>query len=146
MGANEFLDYSRAQDDFVGLAEDWVRRSRARAFPISYLIIEKNAAQRWAQQYEFFQSWAQTRSVTGIQHETMSNKADETFGIWAPSPGLQHGRIRLPGEHSMARHKVDPLVAEVTTYPDGATDDLVMSQWFLEFNLQHLVHQTAPCR
>lgn len=143
MGANEFLDFSRAQDDFVGLAEDWVSRSRGQAIPISYIIIEKNAAQRWAQQYEFFQSWASSRGVIPIEHETMSNKADETFGIWQTIPrAYQYGRVRLPGEHgSQSRHRVWPLVAELTTYPDGATDDLVMSQWFFEYNLQHLVRQ-----
>lgn len=143
MGANEFLDFSRAQDDFVGLAEDWVQRSKGQAIPITYVIIEKNAAQRWAQQYEHFQSWASSRGVMSIQHETMANKADETFGIWQTIPrAYMHGRVRLPGERgSQSRLRVWPLVAELTTYPDGATDDLVMSQWFLEYNLQHLVHQ-----
>lgn len=143
MGANEFLDYSRAQDAYIGLAEEWVTRSKNSGWPISHLIMEKNAAQRWAMQYEFFRSWAQTRGVQVLQHETMSNKTDETYGVWATLPNAyRNGRVRLPGDFATnARISVYPLVAEVTTYPAGATDDCVMSQWFGEYNLQHLVHQ-----
>jgi len=146
MGANEFLDYSRAQDAYIGIAEDWVSRSKTSGHPISHLIMEKNAAQRWAMQYEFFRNWARTRGVQVLEHETMANKTDPTFGVWNTLPAAyQYGRVRLPGDRATgARNAVWPLVSEVTTYPNGATDDCVMSQWFGEYNLQHLVHQRRP--
>jgi hypothetical protein len=143
MGANEFLDFSPAQDAFIGLAEDWVRDAKLAGFPISHVIIERNAAQRWAMQYEFFTNWARTRGVQVVQHDTGSNKADDEFGVRQVIPrAYQHGRVRLPGDPATgSRLKMWPLVQELTTYPHGATDDLVMSNWFLEYNLQHLVHQ-----
>lgn len=141
MQANEFLEWDRTQDSYVGLAEDWVSNARLAGFPISYMIMERNAAQRWVMQYEFFVNWAQTRGVQVIQHETMANKADPDFGVQQVIPEqYRHARVRLPGAPG-SRLAVWPLVGEVTTYPHGATDDLVMSQWFGEFNLQHLVHQ-----
>jgi hypothetical protein len=146
MGANEFLDYSQAQDAYIGIAEDWVTRSKTSGHPISHLIMEKNAAQRWAMQYEFFRNWARTRGVQVLEHETTNNKTDPTFGVWNTLPAAyQYGRVRLPGDRATgARQTVWPLVAEVTTYPNGATDDCVMSEWFGEYNLQHLVRHRRP--
>jgi len=140
MGANEFLDYSRAQDDFVGLADEWVKNARAQGLPITYLIMEKNAAQRWAMQYEFFNNWRMARGINVIPHETMSNKTDPELGVWATIPACyRYGRVRLPGGDTASKQTVYPLVQEVTTYPNGSTDDQLMSQWFGEYNLQHLV-------
>jgi len=140
MGANEFLDYSRAQDDFVGLADEWVKTARAQGVPITYLIMEKNAAQRWAMQYEFFNNWRMARGINVIPHETMSNKTDPELGVWATIPACyRYGRVRLPGGDTASKQTVYPLVQEVTTYPNGSTDDQLMSQWFGEYNLQHLV-------
>jgi hypothetical protein len=140
MGANDFLDYSHTHGGYVGLAEQWVRDARQMGCPISYLIMEKNAAQRWAMQYDFFQQWKHSRFVQVIPHETTSNKADPQLGVWATIPGVwQHGLIRLPGADSASKAMSYPLVREVTTYPNGATDDCVMSEWFGEYNLQHLV-------
>lgn len=146
MGANEFLDWSRSQQSYLGLAEEWVKAASGSGHPITHLIMEKNAAQRWAMQYEFFRDWARTRGVNVIQHETTSNKADPEFGLWATLPNVyRHGRVRLPGDTATrARLAVYPLVQEITTYPHGSTDDLTHSQWFGEYNLQHLVHLRRP--
>src|SRR5690606_6960304 len=76
MPANEFLDYSRAQDGYVGLLEEWVQSAKGQALPISHLMMEKNAAQRWVFQLDYFTRWAQTRSVNVLQHETTRNKSD----------------------------------------------------------------------
>jgi len=140
MGANEFLDFSRTQDMWVGLAEEWVQSAKASGIPISYLIMEKNAAQRWAMQYEFFNNWAHARSVSVIPHETMANKSDPELGIWNTLPSVyRYGRVRLPAGDRQSKQTVYPLVQEVTTYPNGSTDDQAMSEWIGEYNLQHLV-------
>lgn len=140
MGANEFLDWSRDQNAYVGLAEDWVAASKAQGVPITAMVMERNAAQRWAMQYEFFRTWSQTRGVTVLQHDTTNNKSDPEMGVWATLPNAwRHNRVRLPGADAAARLGVQPLVQEVTTYPDGATDDLVMSSWFGEYNLGDLI-------
>lgn len=140
MGANEFLDWSRNRNAYLGLAEDWVQRAKRQGMPITWLVMERNAAQRWAMRYEFFRSWCQTRGVTPIEHETTSNKADDTLGVWATLPNAwRYNRIRLPGGDRASRLVVAPFVTEVTTYPGGATDDCVMSSWFGEYNLDDLI-------
>jgi hypothetical protein len=140
MGANEFLDRS-ADGTFKGLAEEWVQRSKEQGFPITYLIMERNAAQRWAMQYEFFRDWARTRGVSVIEHETTRNKTDPQYGIFATLPAqYRYGRVRLPGDKATRSPvSVQVLVNEVTTYPDANTDDCVMSQWFGEYHLQNIV-------
>jgi hypothetical protein len=139
MGANEFLDRA-ADGTYIGVAEDWVRAAQAQGVPIGHLIMERNAAQRWAFQYEFFQDWWRTRSVQVMEHETTNNKSDPDYGVWATLPAVwQFNRIRLPGGDRSSRLTVHPLIQEVTTYPDGATDDCVLSQWFGEYHLPNLV-------
>jgi hypothetical protein len=140
MGANDFIDFDLKNGKFTGLAEEWVQDARAQGVPVEYLIMEKNAAQRWAMQYDFFTTWAQTRQVQVIPHETTSNKTDPELGVWQTLPKVwRHGLVRLPGATSADKAMSYPLVREVTTYPNGATDDCVMSEWFGEYNLQHLV-------
>ena len=140
MGANDFLDYSIRDGKLVGLAEEWVQAAKQSGIPISWLIMEKNAAQRWAMQYDFFEMWRQTRGINVIPHETTNNKTDPEFGVWATLPSVyRHGRVRLPAGDTEARTTVHPLVQEVTTYPNGPTFDCGISQWFGEYNLQHLV-------
>jgi hypothetical protein len=140
MGANDFLDYDHGSDEYVGLAEQIVSNARTQGCPVQFLILEKNAAQRWAMQYDFFTRWKQTRRVQVIPHETTSNKSDADLGVWATLPNVyKNGLVRLPGRDSACKAMSYPLVREVTTYPNGSTDDCVMSQWFGEYNLQHLV-------
>jgi hypothetical protein len=143
MQAPDLLELREDYQSYTGLAEEWVQRSKIQGVPITHLIMEKNAAQRFVMQYRFFVDWAQTRGVQIIQHETESNKADPDFGVWATIPtAFRHGRVRLPGEElTRSRIACNPLVSEVTTYPKARTDDCVMSMWFGEYNLQHLVHQ-----
>jgi hypothetical protein len=141
LGANEFLDWSQDQHTYVGVAEDWVAASKRTEYPISYLIMEKNAAQRWAFQYDFFRNWVHRNSISLIQHETERNKTDDEFGVSATLPSIyKFGRVRLPAGDLPSRSLCLPLVNEVTTYPNTSTFDQGMSQWFGEYNLQHLVH------
>lgn len=146
MTAPEFLDWSRDQATYVGLAEDWVGGARKNR-RVEYLVMEQNAAQRWAMQYEHFRRWAQDRGVNVLPHNTTNNKSDPDYGVWATLPtAYRHGRVRLPGGDQTSRNLCYPLVQEVTSYPDGPTDDCVMSQWFGEYNLQNLVaygHQSG---
>lgn len=139
MGANDFLDRA-ADGTFVGLAEDWVQRAKAQGIPVEWLVMERNAAQRWAFQYAFFGDWWRSRGVQVREHETTRNKSDPDYGVWATLPSVwQYNRVRLPGRDRSSRLAIAPLIQEVTTYPDGATDDLVMSQWFGEYHLPNLI-------
>jgi hypothetical protein len=139
MDAPDFLDWSLGQRMFTGLLEDWQQRSVALGKPITHLIVEKNAAQRFLLQYDFFKRWSTRNSVQLTAHETTRNKTDETYGVQTLAPHYRDGRVRLPGNHfNGSKQAVMPLVNEVVHWPNGTTDDCVMSHWFLIWNAPHL--------
>jgi hypothetical protein len=39
-----------------------------------------------------------------------------------------------------SRKKIEPMVTELGTWPEGKTDDCVMSHWFLQWNAPRLFH------
>jgi hypothetical protein len=101
------------------------------------VIVENNAAQRFLLQYEWAKRWASTRSVAWVPHETYRNKADPQFGVQSIAPHYRYGRVRLPGG---SRAVILPMVKELVTWPEGATDDCVMQHWFMEFRIPSLTH------
>lgn len=142
MGANDLLDFNVAQNTWTGLLEDWHSRSILLHRPITHIIVEINAAQKFLLQYDWFKDWTRTRSVVMRPHTTGANKADAKFGVGILRAEYQFGRVRLPGTQA-ARRAIQPLINEVTRWPNSSTDDEVMAQWFLEHNLQHLVRDTT---
>lgn len=138
MDAPELLEWSPSLGMYTGLLEDWWQRSKDQGIPITHLVVEANAAQRFMLQYEFFKRWCQLRSVNLIPHQTQRNKLDPELGIQASIPQhWRHGRVRLPGEH-VSRLGSMKLVDEVTRWPDSRTDDAVMALWFFEYHLSRL--------
>jgi hypothetical protein len=90
-------------------------------------------------QYDTVKTWRGMHSVEIIPHNTNSvNKTDEDLGVTVLQSHYRFGRVRLPykGEAKLRSIK---LIDEVTRYPNGTrTDDCVMAQWFLEWNLPNL--------
>jgi hypothetical protein len=142
MQAPEFLD--KQGGEYVGIADEWQLRSRDMNLPIRYWIVEKNAAQRFMLQYQFARDWQRDRGVHIIGHETGRNKSDPEYGVWALGPLWRDGLVRLPNNGGAAHLASMKLVDEVTRYPSATTDDCVMAQWFLEWNLPRLGFQAAP--
>jgi hypothetical protein len=140
MGANDFLDYIIASNTYVGLLEDWWQLSKKLRVPITHVIVEQNAAQRFLLQYDYVKKWQALRGVRIVPHNTYNNKTDPQFGVQATLPQVwRFGRIRLPGDRaSGSRERMMPLVREVTHYPETVTTDCVMAQWFFEFNAPRL--------
>lgn len=131
MTAPLFLDYNHATRTYSGIAENWWQQSKEAGKPITHIIVESNAAQKFILQYEHAKQWSMLRGVDLVSHDTKHfNKADKNFGVEALAPHYRHGKVRLPG-HWVTRKPVLALYDEVTRYPDSATDDLVMSHWFL---------------
>lgn len=137
MQAPDLLDWNMSQMTWTGLLEDWWQKSKDANRPISHVIVETNAAQRFLLQYDHAKRWAQTRGVQLVSHNTGRNKADPKLGVHALAPQFRHGRVRLPG-HTLTRPEVLPLWNEVTRYPESATTDLTMSCWFLLWNAPQL--------
>jgi len=132
MEAPEFLDWSQSLGSFTGIVEDWWQAFRRLGVPLSYVIVERNAAQRFMLQYDHFHRWMRTRQVSVLAHETTNNKAHPDYGVQMLGPKWRHGQVRLPGKLGMSRIASMRLVDEVLRWPHSATTDCVMGQWFLE--------------
>lgn len=139
MDAPDFVDWNHESGRFTGLLETWYAESLSQGKPITHLIVEANAAQKFMLQYDHFKRWMRYRSVRVTSHTTGRNKSDEKFGVQTIAPHYRFGRVRLPGnKFDGSRHLIEPLVKEVTEWPNGMTDDCVMSHWFLVWNAQIL--------
>ena len=139
MEAPDFLDWNHNSQCFTGMLEEWWQTSLEIGIPITHVIVEVNAAQRYLLQYEHVHRWMMLRSVQIIPHSTHRNKTDPEFGVQMLRDHYRFGRVRLPGKaSSIGRAKAQQLVFEVTHYPKVATTDCMMAQWFFEFQLQHI--------
>ena len=130
MNPEDFLSLDLNTFEFSGLMTDLRERSIEQRAPISHVIVEINAAQRWLLQQPHVQKWAQATGVTFVPHSTNVNKADPKFGLESIGDLFRQGFIRLPWGNPSSRLKVQFLVNEATQYPDGDTTDLIMSTWF----------------
>lgn len=140
MGAPDLLDYNLAQGTYTGLLEEWWQRSKDQGHPITHVIVESNAAQKFLLQYDHVKRWAMTRGVQLIAHQTNRNKSDPKYGVHALGPEYKFGRIRLPG-HPATRMFAMPLYNEVTRYTNSttlATTDQIMAHWFLVWNMNKI--------
>lgn len=137
MMAGQLLD--QLQDGtFVGLMEDWQQNSRAMGHPITHWIVEINAAQRYLLQYRHVMDWQRSRQVIIIPHSTHKNRSDPERGVETLGNVYKYGQVRLPSGDQHSRLMSMKLVQEATTYPAGPSTDLLMSQWFLRYNLPNL--------
>jgi hypothetical protein len=138
--AGDFLDFDPEARLFVGLLEDVFQRTRAADHPLQVLVVEQNAAHKYLQQTEAFRRWKDSRHVAFLPHTTGINKISEDFGIAALVPmSYRSGLKRLPRKPGGSPHGLNYLknkVKELTTFPHSQTDDLVLSDWFLEHGLQ----------
>jgi len=139
MDAPAFLDWHDATRTFSGVMEDWQQRSAELGYPITHWIVEKNAAQRFLLQYEHVRRWQSQHAVSIIGHETTRWKADPAFGPQILGPLYRYGKIRVPMKGPQTRITMLKLYDEVTMWPESRYDDQVMAQWFLEWNLPHIV-------
>ncbi len=139
MEANEFLDYNMATQRFTGLLEEWHETSVSLGQPITHVIVEQNAAQRFLLQYDIVHQWLRTRNVEIVPHNTHRNKSDPELGVETIREHYKFGRVRLPYKRNSQGHNCSHrLIDEVTVYPHGRTDDCVMAHWFLEWNLPRI--------
>jgi len=135
MDAPDFLDWNANNNQWHGIMEEWQQTSAELGFPIRYWVVEINAAQRFLLQYDHVKRWQAARGVTIIPHSTNRNKTDDEYGVQMIAPHWEFGRIRLPfkrGFNSPVRYLID----EVTTWPNGRTDDCVMAEWFAHFQVE----------
>lgn len=143
MTAGDFLDWHHEGACWTGLLEEWWQRSVGMGLRVSAVVVEANAAQRFMLQYDHVRRWMAARDVRVIGHQTHANKADPKLGVTTLAPHWRFGRVRLPGKPGPGRLAAMKLVEEVTRWPMGRQDDLAMSQWMFEMNLERLYRE--PC-
>jgi hypothetical protein len=140
MTAPDLLDFRVNEGRFVGLMDEWQRTSAELKHPIRYWVLENNAAQKFMMQYDLAQKWKALHGVQIVPHTTTwANKSDPKLGVESLRGLWEQGRVRLPGyAHGRGRLDALALVAEVTKWPQGRTDDTVMAHWFAEWNFPRL--------
>jgi hypothetical protein len=141
MDADDFLDWNNNDQAFTGLLQEWWQTSVTLGFPITHVIVEVNAAQRFLLQFEHVRRWMMKTNVEIIPHSTHANKSNAEYGVQTLRPHYRFGRVRLPGKGE-GRLCSMKLIEEVTRYPKGSTDDELMAQWFTEWQYP-LIYQPS---
>lgn len=145
MKAPEFLELNPQTGIYSGLLEEWWHTAKEVGIPITHLIVEINAAQRFLVQYKFFNDWLRLRGVQLVTHSTQRNKSDPDYGVWTVRDNFRFGRVRLPGKsNSLGKLMSMRFIEEVTSYPQSDTTDLTMAYWFFEFQLPKLWRPETP--
>lgn len=136
MSSAEVLDVDLlgGTGELVGVLPRWCERAKRLGLPISHILLERNAAQRFMLQTQTAAVLQQRYEVSLVPHDTNTNKADPDYGVWGLQNRIKYGKIRIPHLGADARAAFEPFVRECCVYPDGATDDTVMSAWFLLHN------------
>jgi hypothetical protein len=76
--------------------------------------------------------------VLFVPHTTTINKQDPKYGVESTGDLWRQGRCRIPHMTPTDRLKAQPLIQELTRYPDSDTTDLVMSQWFAKLAVENV--------
>jgi hypothetical protein len=130
MNPEQFLSLNMDTFEFTGLIHDMRTKSIEVGAPIRDVVVEVNAAQRWLLQQPHIQKYMQVTGLRFLPHTTSRNKSDPEFGVESLGDYFRQGRIRIPHADLPARRSAEPFIEELLAYPDGDTDDLVMSAWF----------------
>jgi hypothetical protein len=138
MNPEQFLSLDLDTMAFTGLLKDWHYRAAEKGAPLSHVVVEINAAQRWLVQQPHVQRWMANTGVAIVGHTTHVNKADPKFGVESTGDLYRQGLIRLPWADGASRLRSNLLINEATRYPEADTDDLVMSTWFMHLAVNNL--------
>lgn len=145
--AEQLLGYDTTTREYSGVLEEWTNRAFQYGYPVSHIIVEINAAQRFLLAHDFVRKWQTRQMVNIIPHTTHRNKFDQKLGIEALLPPLYRtGAVRLPSMRG--NWKTLALVDELTKWtPDKKNGtDLVMANWFAELHFPNIGGIKLPPR
>jgi hypothetical protein len=145
--AEELLGYNMSTGQYIGILEDWVQRAEDSGYPVSHIVVEVNAAQRFLLAHDFVRRWQALRQVIIIPHTTSRNKLDENLGLEALIPPVvRSGSLRLPT--LTANWKTLALVDELVTWTKDKKrgTDLAMALWFMLLHAPKLSEPKLPPR
>lgn len=127
---DDWLAYDMGANTFTGELVKMMDNAEGEGFPVTDVMVEINAAQRWLLSQPHVQLFQKRTKVRFIQHTTNRNKLDPLFGVETIAGPFKDGRIRIPWGDAATRIEFKPLIDELLRYPDSTTTDLVMSTWF----------------
>lgn len=139
MAPQDFLSMDLDTFEFGGLMCDWRTRALEEA-PITDVIFEANAAQKWFLSQPHVQRWTDITGITFHPHTTHINKKDPKYGVESTGDMFRQGQVRLPYQTPASRLKAHFLIDEALLWPDSDTTDMVMSTWFMRLGIDTLFH------
>jgi hypothetical protein len=137
LNPEQFLTMDLDDFQFSGVIEEMRLQSNALGIPITNIVFEVNAAQRWALQQPHIQRWMEVTGIRFLPHTTTINKQDPKYGLESIGDLFRQGKIRIPWSDIAARNRCQPLIDEAVLYPDGDTTDLIMSTWFAKLSVEN---------
>ena len=137
MNPEDFLSLDLDTHEFSGLMCDIREMGNSAGVPISHVIVEVNAAQRWLLSQPHVQRWIELTGITFVPHTTSVNKRDPKFGFESIGDLFRQGFIRMPYSTPTARLNMQYLITEAIQYPDGDTDDTLMATWFMKLAIEN---------
>ena len=103
---------------------------RALARQAALTLIERNAAQQWILQLQKIKDAISIGHRIEGHHTNPKNKPDPETGISSMAPLIREGRLRFPYGEVRAKQLTETVIGEFTTYPQGASSDMLMAIWF----------------
>lgn len=141
MLATQVLDYSFDSERFNGVLEEAFWASHEWGKPVTHLIVEINAAQRFFNDNAAAQKWRKDRRVALRSHTTHRNKNDPDLGLSILVEPYRSGHVDLPYADVVSRVATDTLAKQLEQSFDR--DDQLMANWFMEL---HVHKVSAPKR
>ena len=130
MNPEQFLSLDLNDFTWSGLIHEMYYDSVDLGIPITHVVVEVNAAQRWLLSQPHVQKWSAMTGVAFVPHTTSVNKQDPKYGLESIGDLFRQGMIRIPWGDLSSRTRCQHLIDEATRYPDYDTTDLIMSTWF----------------
>lgn len=124
---------------FSGYAEDYRAHMASIGHPLRYVVIERNAMNRWIAQQDLWTKWSNLHGIVTLPHDTNVNKADPDRGVEAMCNRYRFGKVRLPDKTRADQLRIMPFVTELTTATTANgtgrnAGDSMMGQWFFDWN------------
>lgn len=137
MNPEQFLSLDLTDFEWSGLIHEMYYDSVDLGIPISHIVVEVNAAQRWLLSQPHVQKWSAMTGVAFVPHTTSINKQDPKYGLESIGDLFRQGFIRIPWGDISSRTRCQHLIDEATRYPDYDTTDLIMSTWFAKLAVEN---------
>jgi hypothetical protein len=137
MNPEQFLSLDLNTFDWSGLIHEMYWDSNELDIPITHVVVEVNAAQRWLLSQPHVQKWSAMTGVSFVPHTTSINKQDPKYGLESIGDLFRQGMIRIPWGDLQSRNSCQSLIDEATRYPDHDTTDLIMSTWFSKLAVEN---------